>query len=82
MKISILVGGRFHAFDLAEQLQKHNHLHQLVTSYPRWKVLKSFNIEKGRIKTVVLKEYIERFIIITNLEKYFNKVFFYLNKYF
>lgn len=82
MKISILVGGRFHAFDLAEQLQKHNHLHQLVTSYPRWKVLKSFNIEKGRIKTVVLKEYIERFIIITKLEKYFNKVFFYLNKYF
>jgi hypothetical protein len=65
MKISILVGGRFHAFDLAEQLQKHNYLHQLVTSYPRWKVLKSFNIEKGRIKTVVLKEYIERFIIIT-----------------
>jgi glycosyltransferase involved in cell wall biosynthesis len=82
IKISILVGGRFHAFDLAEQLQKYNCLHQLVTSYPRWKVLKSFNIEKRRIVTIVLKELIERFIITIKCEKFFNKFLFYLNKYF
>jgi glycosyltransferase involved in cell wall biosynthesis len=82
IKISILVGGRFHAFDLAEQLQKYNCLHQLVTSYPRWKVLKSFNIEKRRIVTIVLKELIERFIITIKCEKFLNKFLFYLNKYF
>lgn len=82
IKISILVGGRFHAFDLAEQLQKNNCLHQLVTSYPRWKVLKSFNIEKRRIVTIVLKELIERFIITIKCKNFLNKFFFYLNKYF
>ena len=35
MKVSILVGGRFHAFNLAQQLQKRNYLEQLVTSYPK-----------------------------------------------
>ncbi|NOL48037.1 conserved hypothetical protein distantly related to alpha-glycosyltransferases family 4 [Synechococcus sp. MIT S9220] len=36
MKITIVVGGRWHAFDLAQQLHSHGHLHRLVTNYPRW----------------------------------------------
>lgn len=36
MKITIVVGGRWHAFDLALQLHSHGHLHRLITNYPRW----------------------------------------------
>lgn len=36
MRITIVVGGRWHAFDLARELQHQGHLHRLITSYPRW----------------------------------------------
>ena len=36
MKVTIVVGGRWHAFDLAQQLHSHGHLHRLITNYPRW----------------------------------------------
>lgn len=35
MKVSISVGGRFHAFELAAQLERRGHLDQLLTCYPR-----------------------------------------------
>lgn len=38
MKVVVSTIGRFHLFDLARQLKKHNHLKQLYTAYPRWKV--------------------------------------------
>ena len=60
MNISIIVGGRFHAFDLAEQLNKKNHLKQLITSYPKYYVNKYFNISKNKIKSVYIKELIQR----------------------
>jgi glycosyltransferase involved in cell wall biosynthesis len=82
MKVTILVGGRFHAFDLAEQLEKKGYLLNLVTSYPKWKICKIYNIGKKKIKTVLLKEIIERIIIKLKLKKYFYFIFFYLNKYF
>ena len=40
MKITIVVGGRWHAFDLANELNKHGHLHKLITNYPKWFVKK------------------------------------------
>ena len=40
MKITIVVGGRWHAFDLASELNKRGHLHKLVTNYPAWFVKK------------------------------------------
>jgi len=55
MKVTIVVGGKFHAFDLAEQLEKKSHLLNLITSYPKWKICKFYNIEKKKIKSVVLK---------------------------
>jgi len=36
MKITIVVGGRWHAFDLARELHQAGHLHRLITNYPRW----------------------------------------------
>jgi predicted alpha/beta-fold hydrolase len=58
-KVGISVGGKFHAFYLAEQLQKRGMLGQLITSYPRFEVMKS-GIERDRISTVVVKELLER----------------------
>ena len=82
MKITILVGGRFHAFDLANQLEKKGHLLNLITSYPKWKTFKFTNIDKKKIKTVILKEIIERIIIKLRLTNYLTFLFKYLNKYF
>ncbi|MFM1799719.1 MAG: hypothetical protein RLZZ117_1997 [Cyanobacteriota bacterium] len=36
MRITIVVGGRWHAFDLARHLHRQGHLHRLITNYPRW----------------------------------------------
>jgi glycosyltransferase involved in cell wall biosynthesis len=59
MKVTIIVGGRFHAFDLAMQLKKHNMLYQLVTTYPKKKARK-FNIEKKEIVSLWFIEYFKR----------------------
>lgn len=40
MKITIVVGGRWHAFDLAKELYKKGHLERLITNYPKWYVMK------------------------------------------
>jgi glycosyltransferase involved in cell wall biosynthesis len=38
MKVCVACYGRFHAFNLAEQLHEHGHLQSLVTGYPYFKV--------------------------------------------
>jgi glycosyltransferase involved in cell wall biosynthesis len=35
MKITVSVYGRFHAFNLAQQLQKRGYLHKIVSTYPK-----------------------------------------------
>ena len=55
MKVSISVGGKFHAFYLAAQLQKKGDLHQLITSYPRFEVKKS-GVHEDKISSIVVKE--------------------------
>src|SRR3954451_3609679 len=55
MNVSISVSGRFHAFDLAWQLQKRNFLRTLITSYPKLKV-REWNIDPSRIQTVISHE--------------------------
>ena len=67
MNISIIVGGRFHAFNLAEQLNKQHYLKQLITSYPKFYVNKNFKIKSSKIKSIYLKEVIQR--------SYLNKIF-------
>ena len=60
MNISIIVGGRFHAFDLAKQLNKNNYLNQLITSYPKYYIKKKYGIDNSRIKSIFLKEIVQR----------------------
>ena len=55
MKISIIVGGKFHAFNLAKELNKKKYLESIITSYPKFLVNK-YGIENHQIKTIKLKE--------------------------
>ena len=64
MKVSISVPGRFHAFELAKQLESQGHLQCLVTSYPKFEV-KKYGIPTRKVKSIVCKE------IITRLYKWF-----------
>lgn len=59
MKVVISVGGRFHAFYLAEQLARAGHLERLITSYPRNHAVK-YGIPREKIQSVIIKEIIER----------------------
>lgn len=59
MKVTISVGGRFHAFDLAKQLQARGLLHSLVTSYPKSK-LTEWGIENSKVRTVFTHELLSR----------------------
>ncbi len=55
MKITIVVGGKFHSFNLAEQLNKKNVLKSLITSYPNYS-LKKYGIKKEKVKSLLFKE--------------------------
>jgi glycosyltransferase involved in cell wall biosynthesis len=59
MQVTISVGGRFHAFYLAQQLLKRGYLKQLITSYPKFEVAK-YGIPKDKVRSVVIKEIIAR----------------------
>lgn len=59
MKVTISVGGKFHAFYLAQQLQKRGYLERLITSYPKHSALKE-GISGASIVSLPLKEIIER----------------------
>ena len=71
MKIAIIVGGRFHAFNLAEQIEKKKLLYKLITSYPKY-FLKNYKIDSQKIKSFYLKEVILRFL---NYIPIFKKIF-------
>jgi glycosyltransferase involved in cell wall biosynthesis len=55
MKVVISVGGRFHAFYLAQQLLKRGYLNKLVTSYPKFEAAK-YGIPKNKVGSVIIKE--------------------------
>lgn len=59
MKVTISVGGRFWAFSLAQQLLKKGYLKRLITSYPKFEVIK-YGIPKDKISSVLIKEIMER----------------------
>ena len=52
MKTTISVFGRFHAFYLANELQKHGYLHRLITSYPKFETVK-YGIPRDKIISLV-----------------------------
>jgi glycosyltransferase involved in cell wall biosynthesis len=59
MRVTISVGGRFHAFNLAHQLLKRGHLRCLITSYPKFEVRK-YGIPRSKVKSLLVKELLER----------------------
>ncbi len=60
MKINIAVVGRFHAFNLAKELQSKNLLNKLITTYPKT-VVSKWNIKKELIKDEIFLEIIRRY---------------------
>ena len=81
MKVTILVSGRFHAFNLAEELHKKNILHLLVTSYPKF-LISNYLIPSRKIITIFSKELIERTMAKLNMFKLFRHLYYYINSYF
>jgi len=59
MQVTISVGGRFHAFYLAQQLLKRGYLAKLITSYPKFEVVK-YGIPKDNVDSVIIKEIMQR----------------------
>lgn len=62
IKIGIIVGGRFHAFDLARELNKKKLLNFIITSYPKY-FLKKFKINKKKVKSIFVKEVLHKLLI-------------------
>lgn len=59
MRVTLSVGGKFHIFNLAQQLLKRGYLQQLITSYPKFEVVK-YGIPRDLVSSVLIKEVIER----------------------
>jgi len=59
MKVTISVGGKFHAFHLAGQLEKRGYLSGIFTSYP-WFALKDSNLPRDKVNCLAIKEILER----------------------
>lgn len=51
MKVSVSVLGRFHAFYLARELDRHDHLDRLITSYPAWAAAR-WDVPKERVRSL------------------------------
>ena len=66
MKVNISVFGRFHAFDLAKQLNRAGILNKLITTYPEFKV-KEWGIESDKIISEVSLEILNRLNQKSNL---------------
>ena len=62
MKISIVVGGRFHAFDLAQYLNENKFLEKLITSYPKFYIKRNYKNIDISVDTIILKELLNRFL--------------------
>ena len=61
MRITIVVGGRWHAFDLARALHRRGHLHRLITNYPRWFVCR-WDIPPERVVSLPLSFWVVKAI--------------------
>ena len=58
-KITVVVNGRFHAFDYASVLYKQNKLHRLISSMP-YSLAKKYNIDKEHYRGLPVFEVIKR----------------------
>tara|TARA_B100000886_G_C20424068_1_gene493039 strand:- start:3391 stop:4563 length:1173 start_codon:yes stop_codon:yes gene_type:complete len=80
MKITIIVGGKFHAFQLAKYLNNYKYLNQIITSYPKYS-LKNF-VPEAKVISLLFKEIIKKGIdflcpkILYSKFNYYNDDFF------
>lgn len=61
LKVTILVGGRWHAFDLARGLKARGALHRLVTSYPWFKV-KKWGFHREEVVTLTTSQWMDQVV--------------------
>jgi glycosyltransferase involved in cell wall biosynthesis len=61
LSVTISVRGRFHAFDLARQLQQRGALRRLITTYPKFKI-REWDIPDDRTSSFVAMEVLNRLI--------------------
>lgn len=59
MKLVVSVFGRFHAFNLAQQLQKRGCLHKLISTYPEFEI-KKYGIEPTFVDSIWHVEFLSR----------------------
>jgi glycosyltransferase involved in cell wall biosynthesis len=59
MKVTISLMGRFHAFYLAHELERHGHLERLITSYPVFETVK-YGVPRERICPLIVNEILNR----------------------
>ncbi len=57
MRVTVTVPGKFHAFELAQQLFERGCLEQLITGYPRFKV-KEYNLPSEKVIALPLNQLI------------------------
>ena len=71
MKINVSVVGRFHAFNLAAELEKKGHLNKLITTYPKFKA-QQWGIPKNKIVSKLSLEIYKRYCIFIKIGKKLN----------
>lgn len=59
MKVTVSVCGRYHAFNLAQQLQNRGYLHKLISTYPTF-AIKKYGIESNLIHSIWHLEVLSR----------------------
>jgi glycosyltransferase involved in cell wall biosynthesis len=59
MRATISVGGRYYAFDIAQQLEERGCLGQLITSYPVFETVK-YGVPRSKIHSILIKALLER----------------------
>lgn len=78
MRVAISVLGRFHAFNLAQQLQRHNALAQLLTSYPKFKAVE-YGVPSEKVSSFVWLEAAKRLWWKAPLKKRWNADYLFLS---
>ena len=59
MQVTISVGGRFHAFYLAQQILRKEYLKKLITCYPKFEVAK-YGIPREKVSSLLMIELLSR----------------------
>lgn len=78
MKVAISILGRFHLFNLAQQLLRRGYLSQLITSYPKFEAAK-YGIPGDKVSSIISKEILTRiWVMLPNFaQHWYNPQYFF-----